>query len=187
MTQNSENPLTRGHKKGFTLIEVVASMALLAVLLTLTSLAWSNAFRRIQKSRHIKQAAILLEEKMTELEALYKMDAALPIPEKEEGGFPENEHFTWQYETRPFTLPDAAVLLKLQQLPQNDMNTKITQILRDILSESITELKLTVILKEQTKYSLSSYFINYGEAPSKVLSALTQILPTGGLPPSEEN
>ena len=187
MTRNSENPLTLCHKKGFTLIEVVASTALLAILLTLTSLAWSNAFRKIQKSRHTKQTAILLEQKMNELEALYKLDATVPLPEQDAGDFPENKHFTWRYETRPFTLPETLILLKMQQIPQNDMNTKVTQVLRDILSESITELKLTVIFKEKTERSLSSYFINYREAPGKVLSALTNILPSGGLPSSEGN
>ena len=110
MTRNSENPLTRHHQTGFTLIEVVASTALLALLLTLTSLAWSNAFRRIQKSRHIKEAAVLLEEKMNELEALYKIDTTLPLPEEDEGDFPENKNFTWKYETKPFTLPETICL-----------------------------------------------------------------------------
>ena len=187
MTRNGENPLVICRKEGFTLIEVLASTALLAGLLALTSLAWSNAFRRIQKSRQMKQTAILLEQKMNELEALHKMDAIQPLPEKDEGEFPDNKDFTWRYETRPFTLPDTLILLKMQQIPQNDMNTKVTQILKDILSESITELKLTVIFKEKTERSLSSYFINYKEAPAKVLSALANILPSGSSPPSEDN
>ncbi|MCY4512985.1 MAG: prepilin-type N-terminal cleavage/methylation domain-containing protein [Bdellovibrionales bacterium] len=187
MTRNGENPWTRSRKKGFTLIEVVAATALLATLLTLTSLVWSNTFRRMQKSKQIRQIVILLEQKMNELETLYKIDTLQPLPEQDKGDFPENKNFTWQYETRPFTLPEALILLKMQQLPQNDTNSKVTQILKDILSESIIELKLTVTFKEKTKYSLSSYFINYKDAPAKVLSAVTNIVPTGGLSPSEDN
>ena len=187
MTRNGENPWTQSHKKGFTLIEVIAATALLASLLALSSLIWSSTFRRMKKSSQMKQTVILLEQKMNDLEALYKINALQSLPEKDEGDFPENKNFTWQYETRPFSLPDSLILVKMQQLPQNDMNLKVTQILKDILSESITELKLTVIFKEKTKYSLSSYFINYKDAPAKVLSAVTNMIPTGGLPSSEDN
>ena len=169
-------------KKGFSLIEVVAATALLAGLLALLSLAWSGAFRRLRKSGHIRQSTILLEQKMNELEALYKNETIQSLPKKEEGDFPENKNFTWRYETRPFTLPNTLILLKMQQLPQNDMNIKATEIIRNILSQSIRELKLTVIFRGKTERSLSSYFIDYYSAPVKVTSALAGLLPTGGLP-----
>lgn len=187
MTRNSENPLTICRTKGFTLIEVVAATALLAGLLALASLAWSGAFKRMQKSRQMKQAVILLEQKMNELESLYKGGNRPPPPEKEEGVFPENKNFTWRYETRPFTLPDAITLLKLQQLPQNDMNIKVTGILKEILSQSVLELKLTIIFKEKTERSLTSYFVNYRDASAKVFAALSNIISTGGPPSTEGN
>ena len=168
-------------EKGFTLIEVVAATALLAGLLALLSLAWSGAFRRLRKSGHIRQSVILLEQKMNELEALYKNENIRSLPEKEEGDFSENKNFTWRYETRPFTLPDTLILLKMQGLPQNDMNIKATKIIRDILSQSIRELKLTVIFRGKTERSLSSYFIDYYSAPAKVTSALAGLLPAGGI------
>ena len=165
---------------GFTLIEVVAAIAILAGLLAVTSLIWTGTFKRLTKAGEIEQAVLLLQKKMNDLETLYKNDNIKELPEKGEGEFPQFNDFKWRYETRPLILPNADILLKLQALPQNDTNLNAVTIIKNILSESAVELKLTITHKKGKEYSLTSYFINYNEVPLKVLSALSQILPAGG-------
>ena len=165
---------------GFTLIEVVAAVALLAGLLAVTSLIWTGAFKRLTKAGEMERAVLLLQRKMNDLETLYKNDNIRELPEKGEGEFPQFGNFKWRYETRPLILPNADILLKLQELPQNDTNLNAVTIIKNILSESAVELKLTVTHQKGKEYSLTSYFINYNEVPLKVLSALSQILPAGG-------
>ena len=162
------------YSKGFTLIEVLAAVAVLAGLMAVAVFSWSGNFRRLKKSKDLSEISFLLEQKMSELEAQYKneIDSLL---EKGEGEFFENPNYSWSYQTRPLALPDTLTWLSIQGLPQNDMNISVTEALKDILSNSVIELKLTVHLTKTGKgHSLTTYFINYENVPSMVQSILSK-------------
>ena len=163
------------HKKGFTLLEVLVAMAILVGLMAIASLSWSGNFRRLKKSRHLHTLAILLERKMSELEVEYKDEDISSLPEKGEGEFFEEPDYKWSYETRPLTLPDTLAWLAVQGLPQNDMNISLTETLKDILSKTVVEVRLTVSLTKGGKgQSLTTYFVNYENVPLMVQSLLGQ-------------
>lgn len=162
-------------QRGFTLIEILAAVGVLAGLIAVVSFSWSGNFRRLQKSRNLNKASSLLEQKMSELEVKYKSGNRVFPLEKEEGEFSEEPDYSWSYQTRPLTMPDVLTWLTAQGLPQNDMNISLTEALKNILSETVVELELTVHLKKSgKKYSLTSYFVNYDNAPALVESILSK-------------
>ena len=175
----------KAFKTGFTLIEVLAALAVLAGLMAVATFSWSDNFRRLRKSQKLTAVSSLLEQKMAELEAQYKNENITNLPlEGEEGEFLENPDYGWKYQTQPLTLPDTLTFLAIQGLPQNDMNISLTESLKDILSKSVVEVQLTVYVKKTGKgHSLSAYFIHYENVPLMVQSILSNfVLPTGKSP-----
>ena len=167
--------------KGFSLIEVLASVLILAGLVSiLVQLSYGNT-RRMKKARLLEKTAYLLEFKMLELEERFQGEKIDELPEQDEGEFENEKNYSWTYETQPLTLPSLEMFLSLIQLPENELNRKMAQTLTDVLSESITELKLTVHYKEKRgpefHYSLTSYFINYKKAPELIFNHIGNLLP----------
>ena len=156
-------------------MEVLAAVAILAGLMAAVSLSWSGSFRRFKKSKNLNTITTLLEKKMSELEVKYKNENINSLPKKGEGEFFEEPDYKWSYETRPLTLPDTLVWLAAQELPQNDMNISLTEALKEILSGTVVEVKLTVsLIKSGKGQSLSTYFVNYENVPLMVQSLLSQ-------------
>lgn len=166
--------------KGFSLIEVLASLLVLAGFMSIVvQLSYGNT-RRMKKARQLEKAANLLEFKMLELEENFKGARIVELPVQDEGEFENEEDYSWTYETQPFSLPNPQMLLSLIQLPENDLNLKMAQTLNGVLSESVVELKLTVHYEGRGKsfhYSLVSYFINYENAPDFIFSRISDFLP----------
>ena len=168
-------------KKGFSLIEVLASVLLLAGLISIVvQLSYDNT-RRLKKARQLEKIASLLELKMLELEEGFKGERIVELQETGEGGFKEEENYTWSYKTQPLAFPQPELLLSLVQIPQNEMNIKIAQALNGILSDTVIELELTVHYKtkkgKKLSYSLVSYFVNYENAPGFIFNYIKNFLP----------
>ena len=150
--------------KGFTLIEVVVAIAILAGIIAISSLVWSNNMRRLKKAEQIETVTLLLEKKMKELEVTYKNANINDLPSEDNGNFPTYPDYTWKFETRSFQLPSSSVLLKIYNVPENEMNSYFSSLLKQALEELVVELKLTVSYRKKTRasqYSLSTYFVNY--------------------------
>ena len=167
--------------KGFSLIEVLASILVLAGLISIVvQLSYGNT-RRMKKARQLDKIAGLLELKMRELEEEFKGEKIVQLPDQDEGDFESEKNYSWSYKTQPLTLPHPEILLSLIQIPENEFNTKMAQALTDILSENVVELKLTVYYNGKKggilSYSLVSYFINYEDAPGFIFNHISEILP----------
>ena len=167
-------------KKGFTLIEVLTAVALLAGLMAVASLSWSGNFRRLQKSQNRNTISGLLEQKMAELEAKYKNENITTLPSEDKGEFFEEPDYDWQYKTQPLSLPDTLTWLAAQGLPQDEKNISLTEALKNVLSGTVVEVQLTVNLKKTGKgYSLTTYFVNYENVPGLVGAILSQFAGQG--------
>ena len=164
--------ILKKHKtKGFSLIEVLTSVLVLAGFISiLVQLSYGNT-RRMKKVKQMEKAAYLLEFKMLELEEKFKM---AKLPDQDKGEFENKKNYSWSYKTQALILPDPQMFLSLISFPENELNIKIAQTLTSVLSDSVTELKLTVHYKAKRgpefHYSLVSYFINYEEAPDLIVN-----------------
>ena len=79
--------MTNQPSSGFTLMEVLVALAILAGALVIVSSSWSGNFLRVRKSNLYNNAALLLESKMSELQAKYYGKTLEEIPEAEAGDF----------------------------------------------------------------------------------------------------
>ena len=170
--------LKRQKTKGFSLIEVLTSVLILTGFISILVQLSYGTTRRMKKVKQMEKAAYLLEFKMLELEEKFKMTK---LPEQDKGDFENEKNYSWTYKTQPLTLPDPQMFLSLTSLPENELNIKISQTLTSVLSDSVTELKLTVHYKgkrgPEFHYSLMSYFINYEEAPDLIFNRIGRFLP----------
>ena len=167
--------------KGFSLLEVLASILLLAGLISIfVQLSYGNT-RRLKKARQLEKAASLLERKMLELEEEFK-GSKVP-PEEDKGEFEEEEGYSWSYQTKPLILPSKDILISLFNLPDNETNRKMIEIINGVLSATVVELKLTVRYegkrRQAFRYSLVSYFVTYLDAEDFIFKYLSDLLPQG--------
>ena len=171
-------------KKGFTLIEVLGSVLILGGLIAIVSQVTYGSFKRIEKSRSIQKVTNLLQQKMSELESEYKGENVYNLPDQDKGIFEGEERYTWRYESRNLEMPSSLTLLTLQGLAQTDMNIQVADLMRDVLSGTVIELKLTVTYtkaKKSADYSLVSYFVKYGDVPAYVQATISRLIrSTGG-------
>ena len=167
--------------KGFSLVEVLVSVLILAGLISIVvQLSYGNT-RRMRKSLQLEKIASLLELKMLDLEEEFKGEKISDLPEQGEGEFENEKHYFWGYKTQPLALPPLETLLSLIQLPKNELNIKMVNTLINVLSGTVVELKLTVHYgggrEKPLSYSLVSYFVNYEDAPDFIFNEMKNLLP----------
>ena len=89
--------ISRRNKKGILLFEVMLTVIILSVGLTLILRSFSTSLNAAKSAQHYTTATLLIEDKMWELENEGAIDADL----NEEGQFPEpHQGFNWQLETK---------------------------------------------------------------------------------------
>lgn len=159
-TSNLKNNL------GFSLLEVLIAMSIMASAAMLLYVAWSGNQIRVQKMAINNKAAFLLEEIMSELEIKYGGQKISQLPDNEEGVFENHPRFTWAMESKDFEMPDLSSILISGEQGDETMLTIINQ-LTDHLNESIKEMKVTVrytLGKKSLKYSATTFLVNFNRS-----------------------
>ena len=152
-------------RKGFTLVELIMALMILASFVMIASRMRFGNHKRIEKAYQYHRAVQLLEKKMTELELEWSQEKLSSPPEDGSGTFEEEENFSWSFKTRPLELPKAAQLAKLVG-SADDASITIAKMTTGVLSELVWEVKLTVhykMAKSKSDYSLTSYFVDYSK------------------------
>jgi general secretion pathway protein I len=152
--------LRRG--EGFTLLEVMVAMAILAASLVAISEVVGGALRNHVKARQLDVATLLARAKMVEVEAEYERKGFRDFDDEQEGTFEEDGHpeVRWRLEVRRPTvdLGPEGVLAALSGgktladlLPPADQGSQaaqlqgaITGMIQPILTEIGEELKKSV-------------------------------------------
>lgn len=153
-------------QRGFTLLEVMVAMMILAGGIILLGTSWSGNTLRMRKSNMYSDVASLLESKVVELEAEYRDHPLSEIPESRDGDFgSEHPNYTWKMKSRDLKFPDISALIVGQNSNGTDENvlTMIKQ-MTDIIGKSIKEIKVTVVIKTPKKpleFSVTDYMIDY--------------------------
>lgn len=153
--------------KGFTLLEVLIAVAIMVGgMLALTLISSSNNMR-IRKTALNNNVAILLERKMTEIEALYTNRSLEEIPEEENGDFGADfKQYRWTMKSQKFEMPDISPVLVSRDEGADEMLLTIIKQTQDFISKSIKEVTVSVFVKTPTReveYSVNTYFVSYDE------------------------
>ena len=153
----------KNNPKGFTLVEVVVSVTILAGSILVISNMWSGNFLRVRKTRLNHNVATLLESKMTEFEILYK-ERVNELPEEEEGEFENFKNYRWKFESQEFEMPDLSGALVSREGGADEMLISMIKQMTEYISKSVKEATLTIFVKvgkKEVAYSVTTYFIDY--------------------------
>jgi general secretion pathway protein I len=154
-------------QKGFTLMEVLVALAILAGALVIISSSWSGNLLRVRKSNLYNNVALLLESKMSELQAEFKDKPLEEIPESKSGDFGSNyKQYRWTFTTQEFKMPDLSSVF-IKQGEGDQMLLTIIKNTQDYISEAVLEGTLTIYVKgggeKEVAFSVSTYFVDYSK------------------------
>ncbi|MEK2645099.1 type II secretion system protein [Bdellovibrio sp. BCCA] len=152
-------------KNGFTLIETIMAVVILASGLLLLSNSWSGSFMRLRKTQLSTEVSALLERKMVEIEMEYAGKPLDSIPEEKEDDFgSEYPQYSWKMETKEFEVPDFSATLTAQSGGADELTLTVMKTLAEHLGKSVKEVKVSVIYKGGKKplqFSATQYFVDY--------------------------
>ena len=163
-------------KQGFTLLEVLMALVILAGATMIISRIWHGNRQRVGKIHNYHKVTHLMEQKITELEFEWRKKNFDSIPKTAKGAFEGEKHFSWSVTTQPLTLPDPQTLLGFTGQAQG-MVMQVAKITSQFLSEAVLEAKLTIHYKKglrKSAYSLTTYIVDHNKE-------IQVNLPSGGL------
>jgi general secretion pathway protein I len=151
--------------KGFTLIEVVLALMVMASGLLILTNSWSGTYSRLKKTQTQVQLAALLERKVTEIEREYKGKSLESIPEEKEDNFgSELPQYSWKLKSKKLEIPDISASLVAQDGGADQSMITLMKTFTEHLSKSVKELNISVVYKEGKKplvADVTIYMIDY--------------------------
>lgn len=153
---------------GFTLLETLLAVVILASALLLLTNSWNSSYLRLRKTQNQFEVAALLERKMTEIEIEYRGKSVDEISEEKSGDFgKEYPQYEWRMESKKLEIPDISATMAAQDGGANPLLQSVIKQLTEGLSKSIKEVTVVVINKnakpEPLEYSVTTYFIDYNK------------------------
>ncbi len=158
------NKRSRLKQSGFTLLEVLIALIILASGVMLLAQSWSSSYNRIRKTQKNVEIAALLERKLAEIDMKYRGKSIDSIPETEADEFEGFPEYSWKLESKKFEMPDLTAILIGREGGVDQMMSQLMKQFSDHLSASIKEVKVTVVYKVKEKefeYSATLLFVDY--------------------------
>lgn len=153
---------------GFTLIETMIAMMIMAGAIMILATSWSGNVARVKSARLNNTMAALLERKMTETEILYKDKPLNEIVEEDSGDFGDKyPEFRWEMTSKEFEMPNLSSALISQEGGADEMLLTIVRTMSEHISQTVKEVNVAVIYKSRAgreiKSSVTTYFIDYAK------------------------
>lgn len=151
-------------QKGFTLIEVVLAMVIMASGLFILINSWSGTYTRLKKTQVQVQLATLLERKIVEIEREYKSKPLDSIPEDKEGTFEGIEGYSWKMTSQNLELPNMATVVQSQQEGSDVDLLSLMKLFTEHISKAVKEVKIEVRfadVKKPVTADVVIYFVDY--------------------------
>ena len=158
--------------RGFTIIEVILAMMIMASGLLVLSNSWSGTYTRLRKTQVQVQMAALLERKIIEIEKEYKGKPIDSIPDEKEDTFgSELPEYSWRMTSQKLELPDISPLLAATNASDTGgTNLDLISIMKmftEHLNKSIREIKVEIIYQDKKKpirVDVVIYMIDYDKS-----------------------
>ena len=162
------------NNNGFTLIEVLIALMILAGTSLVLYQSWSGSLSAIRKARVYNTAALLLQKKIVEFETTNQDKKVEEIQENDAGDFgSEYPDFKWEIKTKPFEVPPITPPKASEGAEnQNQLADLIFKTMSEYFEKAVREVSVSVTYtkgKNSQTYTLSTIFVDY-----------TKELPTGG-------
>ncbi|MCB0348195.1 MAG: prepilin-type N-terminal cleavage/methylation domain-containing protein [Bdellovibrionales bacterium] len=150
--------------KGFTLIEVMIALLILAAALTVLNTSSSSSIASVQKAGSLETIAQLLQQKATEYELTYKGKKFEELKESESGDFGSDyPEFRWAVQVDDFPAPNLASMAQ-QDEGQQEMLLTILNKFSKHLEKAVKEVKVSVFWKpgeKEQEYSVTFLLVDY--------------------------
>ena len=151
---------------GFTLIEVLIAMMILAGSLIALSASWRGSIMAYQKGRQVNVITRLLQKQATEMEIRFRNENMLTDQELEGDFGTDYPNLSWKTEVKALQFPDLAPLLVSQEGGADQITLTVIRQMSTQLSQAIKEMKVSVLWKNQDSvatYSITTYLISYNQ------------------------
>lgn len=161
--------------RGFTLLETIIAMSIMASGLMLLVNTWGGSFVRLDRTQKQFELAVLLERKMIDFELKYRGKNIDEISEEDEGEFDGYPEYKWTMTSKKLEFPDIGATLSSRDGGVDAMTLSAIKQLTDTLSKAIKELTVTVTYSKKGKkpivHSITTYFVNYDATPTGIPGA----------------
>ncbi len=153
-------------QRGFTLLEVLIAVVIMAGGIMVMANAWSGNFLRVRNSRINNTAASLLERKMTEIEILARDKPIEEIKDEDAGDFGAMfPGYSWTMSAKEFEMPDLSSSLVAREGGADEMLLTIVKTMTEFIKKSVKEVSVTVIFKpkkgNEIKHTVTTYLVDY--------------------------
>ncbi len=149
---------------GFTLIEVMIALLILAVALTILNTSTTSSIASVQKAGALETIAQLLQQKASEFELTYKGKKFEELKESETGDFGSDyPMYRWTVQVEDFPAPNLAGMAQ-QDEGQEEMLLTILNKFSEHLQKAAKEVKVTVFWKageKEQEYSVTFLLVDY--------------------------
>lgn len=150
--------------KGFTLLEVMIALVILAGGLLVLNNSWTTNNLRLRKANLFNNASTLLQKKMVEIESLYQERPLSELPETESGDFgSDHSNYRWEMESRELEFPDLSSII-IGDGQGDETTLMMVKQMTELISQSVKEVKVTIFVKTRKKevsFSATTYFVDY--------------------------
>ncbi|MFK8137345.1 MAG: prepilin-type N-terminal cleavage/methylation domain-containing protein [Bdellovibrionales bacterium] len=153
------------NSKGFTLIETLIAMMLLATALITLSSTWSGSLNAVNKSKNMNIVAMLLKSKMADVELELKDKKFVEMKTEDSGDFEDFPDYSWKMKMEQFQSPDFAALL-LSEGGQDELVLRMMSKMRELFEKNIKEVQVTIIWNTGEKtfeYSATTTIVDYSQ------------------------
>jgi len=154
--------------RGFTLLEVLIAMMILAAGVVLLSSSWSGSTARMRKTQYNTEMAALLERKVAEIDFKYRGKPIESIPEEEEDDFEGVPDYSWKMTSKEFTMPDLTGALIGRDGGADQMMIMLMKQFSEHLGKAIKEVTITVTYtkaKKPLQTSVTMFFVDFNKEP----------------------
>lgn len=155
-------------KNGFTLLEVVLALVVMASGLFILTNSWASTYSRLRKTQVQVQIAALLERKVTEIEREYKNKSLDSIPEEKEDNFGSDlPEYSWKLRSKKFEMPNLSAMLTAQPGGADPILMGLMSTYTEFLGKCVKEVNVSVTYKEGKKpinADVTIYMVDYNKS-----------------------
>jgi prepilin-type N-terminal cleavage/methylation domain-containing protein len=159
-------------KNGFTLLEVLVSILILAVTSIILYQSWNGSLQAVRKGRNYNTIFLLLQRKVTEFEVQSKNKKIDELKDSDDGDFGTSyPDFTWSIKLQPFVVPPINPPKKKNDVGTSQITETVFKVISGYFEKAVREVLVTVNYKLGGKtlhYTVSTIYVDY-----------TQPIPTG--------